>query len=47
MSVADWAVGPYATEGGVMLDPFAGAGILCKAASKAGMEAVGFEQRGD
>lgn len=41
--VARWAVEPFAVPGGVMLDPFAGTGVLCQAASDAGMEAIGFE----
>ena len=41
--VARWAVAPFAIDGGVMLDPFAGAGTLCHAAEEAGMNAVGFE----
>lgn len=42
-AVASWAVGPFAEGGGRMLDPFAGSGALCRAASDAGMEALGFE----
>ena len=42
--VADWMVRPFATEGGLMLDPFAGSGVLLAAAERHGMRAVGFEQ---
>lgn len=42
--VADWAVAPFAFEGGVFLDPFAGSGVLVDAAERAGMEAYGFER---
>ena len=41
--VARWAVAPFAVPGGVMLDPFSGSGALCKAATEAGMHAIGFE----
>jgi DNA modification methylase len=41
--VARWAVAPFAVEGGVMLDPFAGSTVLCEAAEDAGMRAVGFD----
>lgn len=41
--VARWAVAPFVVPGGVMLDPFAGSGALCKAAADAGMHAIGFE----
>lgn len=41
--VAEWAVAPFAVPGGVMLDPFAGSGALCKAAANAGMHAIGYE----
>lgn len=41
--VARWAVAPFAHPGGLMLDPFAGTGVLCKAAADAGMAALGFE----
>lgn len=41
--VALWAVEPYALSGGSMLDPFAGSGALCYAASDLGMDALGFE----
>lgn len=41
--VAAWAVAPFATRGGTMLDPFAGSGALCRAAADAGMHARGYE----
>ena len=41
--VARWAVAPFAVAGGTALDPFAGAGTLCAAASDGGMHAIGFE----
>jgi hypothetical protein len=41
--VAHWATEPFAVPGGVMLDPFAGSTVLCMAAEKAGMRAVGFD----
>lgn len=41
--VAEWAVAPFATPGGNMLDPFAGSGRLLEAAAVAGMRTVGFE----
>lgn len=43
MDVARWAVMPFAVSGGIMLDPFAGSGALCRAAEEAGMKAIGFE----
>ena len=43
-SVADWMVAPFAAPGGLMLDPCAGSGALLAAASRAGMNAVGFEK---
>lgn len=42
-SVADWAVGPFASPGGIMLDPFCGSGVLLDAANRAGMHALGFD----
>ena len=45
VEVADWAVVPFVTPGGVFLDPFAGSGALPMAASRAGMEAFGFEKK--
>lgn len=35
--VALWAVKPFAIEGGAMLDPFGGTGVLAKAAADCGM----------
>lgn len=43
-SVADWAVAPFATHCGVLLDPFAGSGAIVKAGSRAGMDSFGFEK---
>lgn len=42
-SVADWLIAPYAIDGGLLLDPFAGSGAILAAAERRGMEAVGFE----
>jgi DNA modification methylase len=42
-SVADWMVKPFAKAGDLMLDPFAGSGVICEAAERAGMRAIGFE----
>lgn len=42
--VALWAVAPFAVPGGVFLDPFAGSGMLPRAAAAAGMRAYGFER---
>lgn len=42
--VASWALSPFATAGGLMLDPFSGSGALPKAASECGMRALGFER---
>jgi hypothetical protein len=42
-AVATWAVTPFATSGGMMVDPFAGSGALCRAAELAGMRARGFD----
>lgn len=42
--VAEWAVRPFAIEGGTMLDPFAGSGTLCRAAAACGMSATGIDQ---
>lgn len=41
--VARWSVAPFATPGGLMLDPFAGSGALPTAAAALGMAAVGIE----
>lgn len=43
-SVAAWAVAPYSISGGVFLDPFAGSGMLVRAAAACGMDATGFEK---
>lgn len=42
--VADWMVRPFAVNGGTLLDPFAGSGAIIKAAERAGMNAIGYEQ---
>lgn len=42
--VADWMVQPFAVEGGLLLDPFAGSGAIIDAAHRAGMRGVGFEK---
>ena len=42
--VCHWAVSPFATLGGLMLDPFAGSGALLNAAEQCGMRTVGFER---
>jgi DNA modification methylase len=42
--VAAWAVKPFVVPGGVMLDPFAGSGVLVQAADFYGMRAFGFEK---
>lgn len=41
--VAEWAVSPFCLDGGLALDPFAGTGRLLEAASRRGMETIGFE----
>ncbi len=43
--VARWAVEPFATARGVMLDPFAGSFALCEAAEACGMISTGIERR--
>lgn len=43
--VADWAVSPFAVEGGILLDPFAGSGAIPRAAERAGMTGIGFEKQ--
>jgi len=43
--VADWAVRPFAVEGGLLLDPFAGSGAIPRAAERAGMRGIGFEKQ--
>jgi DNA modification methylase len=42
-AVAEWVVKPFAKEGALLLDPFAGSGAFLKAGKKFGMKAVGFE----
>lgn len=42
--VADWMVRPFAVEGGLLFDPFAGSGAILRAAERAGMRAIGFEK---
>ena len=44
--VCDWAVTPYAIDGGVFLDPFAGSGALVLAAERRGMLGIGLELGG-
>lgn len=41
--VANWMVGPFAVQGGLMLDPFAGSGKLLTAAEHFGMRTIGYE----
>ena len=45
--VAEWMVRPFAVDGGMFLDPFAGSGVIVRAASDCGMRAVGFERQKD
>jgi DNA modification methylase len=42
--VADWLVRPFAIEGGVLFDPFAGSGEILRAANRAGMTGLGAER---
>lgn len=42
--VATWMVRPFAVPGGLLLDPFAGSGVILRAAEEAGMRAVGYER---
>lgn len=44
MEVARWAVAPYSMTGGRFLDPFAGSGVLPRAADELGMQAIGYEK---
>lgn len=44
--VAAWAVRPFAVPGR-FLDPFAGSGALVRAAHECGMDAVGYEKKGE
>jgi hypothetical protein len=41
--VAMWMVKPFAVPGGIMIDPFAGSGVLVSAAQECGMHAIGYE----
>lgn len=43
--VAAWAVRPFAVEGGLLVDPFAGSMAIPKAALELGMHAIGFEKQ--
>lgn len=45
LEVALWMVKPFAVEGGVLLDPFAGSGAILKAAEACGMHAIGYERQ--
>lgn len=42
--VAMWMVRPFAVAGGVFLDPFAGSGVIVRAAETCGMRARGYER---
>jgi DNA modification methylase len=44
-AVAEWAVQPFVTSGGLAVDPFAGSGALLHAAEKFGMRTLGFERQ--
>lgn len=44
LAVARWAVEPYAQQGGLAVDPFAGTGRLLDAASMYGMRTIGFDK---
>jgi DNA modification methylase len=41
--VAAWMVRPFATPGGLLLDPFAGSGAILRAGEECGMRAIGYE----
>lgn len=41
--VAAWMVRPFAVQGGLMLDPFAGSGAILAAGEACGMRPLGFE----
>jgi hypothetical protein len=43
--VAAWAVEPFAVDGGLLVDPFAGSMAIPNAAAAAGMRAIGFEKQ--
>jgi tRNA G10 N-methylase Trm11 len=42
--VATWMIEPFAVADGMMCDPFAGSGALVRAATAAGIEAIGIEK---
>lgn len=42
--VAQWMVRPFALEGGLLLDPFAGSGAILRAGEACGMQAIGYER---
>lgn len=42
--VAMWMVKPFATPGGVLLDPFAGTGAILLAGERCGMTGIGYEK---
>lgn len=42
--VARWMVEPFAVPDGLLLDPFAGSGVILRAAEQCGMRAVGYER---
>jgi len=43
IEVAMWAARPFAVDGGLAVDPFAGSGTLLRAAGLCGMATIGFE----
>lgn len=43
--VARWMVNPYAVPGGLFLDPFAGSGVIVRAAANCGMRTLGYERQ--
>lgn len=45
LEVARWMVEPFAVPGGVLLDPFAGSGVILQAAEACGMRAIGYERQ--
>lgn len=42
--VALWMVKPFAVPGGLLLDPFAGSGVILKAGEECGMHVRGYEK---
>lgn len=44
LTVAQWMVSAYGQEGQLLLDPFAGSGVILKAAEWCGLRAIGFEK---